>query len=94
MSPEQAEGKPVDQRTDIFRFRAVLYEMLTGRKAFDGGSSMSTLSAILRDEPKPIREFTTGAPDELQRIIDRCLKKGSEAAFPACGGPEILARGV
>ena len=54
MSPEQAEGKPVDARSDIFSFGAVLYEMVTGRRAFRGDTAMSTISAILRDEPKPV----------------------------------------
>jgi Tol biopolymer transport system component/predicted Ser/Thr protein kinase len=72
MSPEQAEGKPVDARSDIFSFGAVLYEMVTGRRAFQGDSRMSTLSAVLHKEPGPM-----GAeiPRELERIILRCLRK-------------------
>jgi serine/threonine protein kinase len=75
MSPEQAEGKKVDARSDIFSFGAVLYEMTTGRRAFDGNSALSTLSAVLRDEPKPISEIVPGAPGALQQIINRCLRK-------------------
>ena len=54
MSPEQAAGQAVDERSDIFSFGAVLYEMLSGRKAFEGESQISTLTAILREEPKRI----------------------------------------
>jgi len=75
MSPEQAEGKKVDPRSDIFSFGAVLYEMVTGRKAFAGDSAISTLSAILRDEAGPIFEFVPGAPPELDRTIQRALRK-------------------
>ena len=53
MSPEQAEGKPVDARSDIFSFGAVFYEMLTGKKAFDADSSAALLAAVMRDDPKP-----------------------------------------
>ena len=74
MSPEQAEGRPVDARSDIFSFGAVLYEMLTGERAFNGKSTISTLSAVLTQEPKPIQ----GAPPELERIIRRCLRKDPE----------------
>ena len=71
MSPEQAQGKPVDARSDIFSFGAVLYEMVTGQRAFTGNSAISTLNAVLTQEPKPIQ----GAPPELERIIRRCLRK-------------------
>src|SRR5580704_10595010 len=60
MSPEQAQAKTVDQRSDIFSFGLVLYEMLTGQKAFSGDSALSTLSAILRDDPKPISTYAQG----------------------------------
>ena len=75
MSPEQAEGKSVDARSDIFSFGAVLYEMVTGRNAFQGSSRLSTLAAILREDPKPISEVTPGTPREIERIIARCLRK-------------------
>jgi serine/threonine protein kinase len=78
MSPEQAEGKRVDARTDIFSFGAVLYEMVTGRRAFQGNSSLSTLSAILRGEPKPIPE---AVPHALERLILRCLRKDPRQRF-------------
>jgi eukaryotic-like serine/threonine-protein kinase len=83
MSPEQAEGKKVDGRSDIFSFGALLYEMVTGRRAFQGGSRLSTLSAILREEPKAPSEVVEGLPRELERIIARCLRKSPERRFQA-----------
>src|SRR4029077_8598511 len=69
MSPEQAEGKKVDARSDIFSFGAVLYEMITGQKAFQGDSKMSTLMAVLKREPKPISQLVPGIPHDLEKII-------------------------
>ena len=74
MSPEQAQGKPVDARSDIFSFGALLYEMVSGRRAFQGDSKLATLAAILREEPKGIE----GAPRDLEKIIARCLRKDPE----------------
>ena len=75
MSPEQAQGKKVDTRSDIFSFGAVLYEMATGVRAFEGESSLSTLSAILRDEVKPMSEVAPDVPPQLETVIQRCLRK-------------------
>ena len=75
MSPEQAEGKKVDARSDIFSFGSVLYEMVTGRRAFAGGSKLSSLSGILHTEPRPASQTVPEVPPELDRIISRCLKK-------------------
>ncbi|MFB3829550.1 MAG: protein kinase [Bryobacteraceae bacterium] len=75
MSPEQAEGKAVDARSDIFSFGAVLYEMVTGRPAFSGDSKMSTLAAIINQEPAPLG---AEVPYDLARLIARCLRKDSE----------------
>jgi serine/threonine-protein kinase len=75
MSPEQAQAKTVDQRSDIFSFGLVLYEMLTGQKAFSGDSALSTLSAILRDEAKPIGEIVQGVPPELEQIVFKAMRK-------------------
>jgi eukaryotic-like serine/threonine-protein kinase len=83
MSPEQAEGKKIDARSDIFSFGALLYEMVTGRRAFHRGSQVATLSAILREEPKPAGEVVEGLPRELERIIGRCLRKSPERRFQA-----------
>jgi serine/threonine protein kinase len=75
MSPEQADGKRVDARSDIFSFGSVLYEMVTGRRAFAGGSKLSSLSAVLHTEPQPPSQAVPDIPPELDRIIARCLKK-------------------
>ena len=78
MSPEQAEGKPLDVRSDIFSFGAVLYEMLSGTRAFGGHTAAQALSAILRDEPAPLN-----APSPLERIVLRCLRKAPSERFPS-----------
>jgi TolB-like protein len=70
MSPEQAEGKPLDRRSDIFSFGAVMYEVVTGRRAFGGDSTARVLSSVLRDEPQSV-----GGPSALAEAIRRCLKK-------------------
>jgi len=75
MSPEQAEGKPVDARSDIFSFGSLLYEMLTGQRAFQEDSKLSTLSAILHREPKPVCEIVVSMPPEVEHLVRRCLRK-------------------
>jgi eukaryotic-like serine/threonine-protein kinase len=75
MSPEQAEGTKVDARSDIFSFGSVLYEMATGRRAFQGASKAALLSAVLRAEFQPLSEIAPGLPEELQKIVARCLRK-------------------
>jgi serine/threonine protein kinase len=81
MSPEQAAGSKVDARSDLFSFGAVLYEMVTGRRAFQGDSSASTLAAVLKEEPKAPSELVEGLPKELVRVILRCLRKDSARRF-------------
>ncbi len=75
MSPEQAQGKNVDARTDIFSLGAVMHEMLTGRRTFQGDNLASIMSSVLRDEPKPIEESAPDAPKDLVRAVNRCLRK-------------------
>jgi len=81
MSPEQAEGKAVDARSDVFSFGAVFYEMLSGHRAFEGESSAALLASVLRDEPKSLTELKHNIPPEVQRVVTRCLKKDPAARY-------------
>ena len=81
MSPEQATGGKVDSRSDVFAFGAVLYEMVTGRRAFAGNSSAETLAAVVREQPKAPSEVVAGVPHELDKLILRCLRKEPERRF-------------
>jgi serine/threonine protein kinase len=81
MSPEQASGKKLDARSDIFSFGAVLYEMITGQRSFPGESSISTLSAILHDDPVPATQISPGLPVDADKMIRRCLRKDPERRF-------------
>lgn len=83
MSPEQVEGRELDPRSDVFSFGAVLYEMLTGRRAFQGDSGPSTLSAILRDPPPTLASSRRDVPAELARIVQRCLEKDRASRYPS-----------
>ena len=76
MSPEQARGEPLDARSDVFSFGAVLYQMLSGRPAFARDSTAEILSAILRDEPRPL-----DAPPDVAAVVTRCLRKHKEDRF-------------
>jgi Tol biopolymer transport system component/predicted Ser/Thr protein kinase len=78
MSPEQLEGKEADARTDIFALGAVLYEMVTGRKAFSGTSQASLISAIMKEEPAPISGIQPMSPPALDRVVRTCLSKDPE----------------
>jgi Tol biopolymer transport system component len=75
MAPEQLEGVEADQRSDIFSFGAVFYEMLTGRRAFQGKSQASLISAILKDQPAPVSTIQAVTPPAIDRIVARCLSK-------------------
>ncbi|MEP7352004.1 MAG: serine/threonine-protein kinase [Acidobacteriota bacterium] len=81
MSPEQAQGRKIDSRSDIFSIGAVFYEMLTGSRAFQGDSALVTLSGILRDEPRPMLESSPDVPEPLERLVWRCLRKLPDDRF-------------
>ena len=89
MSPEQAEGRKVDARSDIFSFGAVLYEMITGRRAFQGDSSLATLSAILEKDPTPVSALVEQTPAELERLVVRCLRKDPERRLQHMGDVKL-----
>jgi serine/threonine protein kinase len=78
MSPEQAEGRPLDERSDVFSFGALLYEMLAGRRAFEGDTTARVTSAVLRDAPLALQ-----TPPALDRIVRRCLAKEPSERFSA-----------
>jgi serine/threonine protein kinase len=83
MAPEQARGEPADVRSDVFSFGCVLYEMLSGRRAFARGSAVETLYAILHDEPPRLSDLAVPVPPGLERAIGRCLEKRPDARFPS-----------
>ena len=81
MSPEQAKGKKVDERTDIFSLGVVLYELITGKAPFAGDSIPETFAKLIEHEPEPIRTYVSGVPDEIVQIISRMLEKAPEDRY-------------
>ncbi len=81
MSPEQVRGSPVDHRSDIFSFGSVLYEMLSGRRAFRGDTRAETMTAILKADPAPLAEVNGRVPLPFERIVRHCLEKRPEDRF-------------
>src|SRR5262245_60029063 len=82
MSPEQAQGCPVDARSDVFSFGSVLYEMLAGRRPFQGDSQLLTLASILRDPPAPLASVRHDVPPAIENILRRSLEKRPENRYP------------
>jgi Tol biopolymer transport system component len=85
MSPEQARGKEVDTRSDVFSLGAVIYEMVTHQKPFDGETPSDVLASILKTDPLPISNFFAGAPQELTRIVTKSLQKAREERYQVVG---------
>jgi tetratricopeptide (TPR) repeat protein len=85
MSPEQALGKEVDARSDIFSFGCLLYEMAASRPAFEGANAMQVLDGLLHRDPVPLREIRSDLPGELTQIVDRAIRKGPDARYPHMG---------
>ncbi|HET6929928.1 MAG TPA: serine/threonine-protein kinase, partial [Candidatus Acidoferrum sp.] len=81
MAPEQVRGARADHRADIFAFGAILYEMLTGRRAFRKATSAETMSSILNEQPQRISQIAPNLPPALQRVVQRCLEKSPEQRF-------------
>jgi Tol biopolymer transport system component len=89
MSPEQTEGKPVDARSDVFAFGAVLYEMVTGRRAFQRASQASTIAAVLLEQPEPVAGIIADTPRDLEKIISRCLRKDPAQRFQGMADVQV-----
>jgi len=81
MSPEQVRGKPTDGRSDIFSFGSILYEMVSGRRAFSGDTAADTMSAILREDPPDLSVTNQNVPPGLERIVRHCMEKDPERRF-------------
>ncbi len=90
MSPEQAQGKEVDGRSDVFAFGSVLYEMVTGKRAFQEEGDLPTLAAVLKQEPRPPHELHPGLPREVERIIENCLRKNRAERWHSMADVKLL----
>src|SRR5262249_40361614 len=81
MSPEQVRGEETDPRSDLFAFGAILYEMLSGQRAFRRNTGVETMHAILNEEPPELTKANSSVPGALERIVQRCLEKDPERRF-------------
>jgi serine/threonine protein kinase len=105
MAPEQAKGRPVDRRADLWAFGAVVYEMLTGRRAFEGGDVTEVLASVIKDTPS-LDALPPGTPASIRRLLRRCLHKDPrerladastarlEIAEAISGGPSAASPGA
>jgi Tol biopolymer transport system component len=94
MSPEQADGHTVDARSDIFSFGAVLYEMVTGKRAFLGDSKLSTLASVLHSDPVPPSQLGPAIPRDVERIISRCLRKDPQRRWQSMADIKVALEDV
>lgn len=94
MSPEQVRGQAADSRADIFAFGAILYEMLTGKRAFQEPTSAETMSAILNEDPSGISQLLPNLPPALQRVVHRCLEKNPEQRFQSASDLAFALEGL
>ncbi|MDX2152488.1 MAG: protein kinase [Bryobacteraceae bacterium] len=94
MSPEQAEAKPVDPRSDVFSLGAVLYELVTGKRAFEAETAIGVLLAMMRDEPPRPRDVAKHVPPELEAVIMRCLRKDPAQRFQTMQSVRLALEGV
>ncbi len=85
MAPEQLEGLPTDARTDVFAFGCLLYEMLSGKRAFQGRSGASLMTAIMAQEPPPLRELVPSIPSGVEALVSRCLAKSPADRLQSAG---------
>ena len=90
--PSRRRARPSTRARDIFSFGSVLYEMVTGQRAFQGDSPLSTLTAVLREEPKPISKLSEGLPRELERVITRCLRKDPDRRWQSMADVKVALR--
>ncbi len=81
MSPEQAKGEKIDQRTDIFSLGAVIYELVTGKTPFQGNSMSESFANLINKEPQPLSQYTANVPEELQRIVSKTLRKSRKERY-------------
>jgi serine/threonine protein kinase len=84
MSPEQANGQPIDARTDIFTLGVVLYELIAGRAPFEGDNAIAVIDSILSADPPPLAKLRKNSPPELQRIVEKALRKNKEERYQTC----------
>jgi hypothetical protein len=94
MSPEQLEGKPVDARADIFAFGAIVFEMVTGRRAFEGSSQPSLIGAVLHAVPPPITRVAPAAPPALERLVAVCLSKDPDDRWSSAHDVLLHLKGI